>query len=77
MLVVVLALDGILALLFASAPSGMGPMSFDSPSLIGLPLGLLIAAIGSAIHLVGLAWMVRIIRADPEAHASWWRFDRS
>jgi hypothetical protein len=74
----VLVLDGVLAfLLIVAPPNMMGPMFETPPSAFGLPLGSVIAAIGIALHLGGLAWMVRILRADPEAHSSWWRFDRS
>jgi hypothetical protein len=77
LLFVVIAIDVVVLLLFAAAPHGMGPM-FDAPPLaLGLPVGSLIVAIGIALHLGGLAWMVRIVRADPEGHRSWWRFDRS
>jgi hypothetical protein len=41
-----------------------------------LPLGSLIVAIGIALHLGGLAWMIRIYRADPEGHGFWVRFAR-
>jgi hypothetical protein len=78
-LVATLAIDALVALLVIAAPgSCMCPMYSDPPPpLIGLPLGSLIAAIGIALHLAGFAWMVRILRADPEGHRSWWRFDRS
>jgi hypothetical protein len=72
----VLALDAVLAFLFVAAPNTMRPMFEAPPSALGLPLGSLIVAIGIALHLGGLAWMVRILRADPEAHPSWFRIDR-
>jgi hypothetical protein len=34
-------------------------------------------ALGLVTYVVGLAWMIRIYRADPEAHPSWWRAVRS
>ena len=77
LLVAVVALDAVLAILFVTAPNFVGPMFEAPPSLLGLPLGSPIVAIGIALHLGGLAWMVRILRADPEDHRSWWRFDRS
>jgi Flp pilus assembly protein TadB len=72
-----LAVDAFVALLFVATPNCMCPMFNEPPSLIGLPLGSVIAAVGITLHLAGLAWMVRILRADPEGHRSWWRFDRS
>jgi hypothetical protein len=76
LLFAVVAIDVLVVLLFAAAPTGIGPMFEAPPSLVGLPLGSLIVAIGMALHLGGLAWMVRILRADPEAHPSWFRIDR-
>jgi hypothetical protein len=77
LLCAILALDAFLAaVLFVAAPNELRPMFESPPSVVGLPLGSLIVASGIAIHLGGLAWMVRILRADPEAHTSWFRFDR-
>ncbi len=73
-LVVTLLLDGLVVALFLSQPSGIGPMFAPPPS--GPSVGVVVSAVGVALHLVGLAWMVRIIRADPEEHASWWRVVR-
>ena len=73
----ILALDAVLAFLFVAPPNTIGPMFEAPPSPLGLPLGSVIVAMGLALHLGGLAWMVRILRADPERHRSWWRFDRS
>jgi hypothetical protein len=36
-----------------------------------------VPAFGVLAYLIGLAWMIRIYRADPERHRSSWRFDRS
>jgi hypothetical protein len=79
MLVSVLAIDALVALLVIAAPgSCMCPMySEPPPLLLGLSLGSLLFVIGIALHLGGLAWMIRIYRADPEGHRSWWRFDRA
>jgi hypothetical protein len=71
-----LAIDALAALLFTASPHCMCPMFNEPPSSLGLPLGSVIAAVGIALHLGGLAWMVRILRADPEGHRSWWRFER-
>ena len=70
------AIDVLVVLLFATAPHGIGPMIEGPPLAFGLPLGSLIVAIGIAHHLGGLAWMIRILRADPEAHASSFRATR-
>jgi hypothetical protein len=78
MLVSVLAIDAFVALLFIATPNCMCPMYIEPPPLLlGLSLGSLLLVIGIALHLGGLAWMVRLLRADPEGHRSWWRFDRS
>jgi hypothetical protein len=69
----VAAIDVLVVLLFAAAPHGMGPMFEAPPLALGLPLGSLIVAIGIALHLGGLVWMVRIYRADPERHVSSFR----
>jgi protein-S-isoprenylcysteine O-methyltransferase Ste14 len=56
------------AFLFLSPPNHTG--GFFEPSLIEwIAPGLGILGI-----LVGLAWMVRIIRADPEPDSSAWRY---
>jgi Flp pilus assembly protein TadB len=68
-LFVAIALDILLVLLFVSQPNYMSPMSSEPPSR----LVLLIPAFGIALNLAGLAWMIRIVRADPEAGASSWR----
>ncbi|MEA2674053.1 MAG: hypothetical protein QOI92_1245 [Chloroflexota bacterium] len=55
-------------------PTDIGPMFKTPPSdlwLTSLP------AFGVLAYLIGLAWMIRIYRADPERHRSSWRFDRS
>ncbi len=61
------------ALLFIAAPgSCMCPMISEPPPLVPW----LIPAIGVGAQALGLAWMIRIYRVDPEAHASHWRFER-
>ena len=71
-----LALDTLLAFLVVAAPDTTHPRFDAPPLLVGLPLGSVIVAIGIALHLGGLAWMVRILRADPEGHASSFRATR-
>jgi hypothetical protein len=39
-------------------------------------VGWLVPAVGVAVNIAGLAWMIRICHADPEAHPSFWRFRR-
>jgi len=68
-----LALDAVLLLLLASAPNTIGGGWFPEPPRFVW----LIPAFGIGLHLVGLAWMIRIIRADPERHRSFWRSRRS
>ena len=65
-----LVFDGIVAVVLLSQPQGIGPTFAvpPSPSIADLCL-----AIGLILNVLGLAWMVRILRADPEAHPSWWR----
>jgi len=64
----------IVALLFVAAPHSMGggPMGPVSP------LTWIVPAIGVVGIVLGFLWMVRIYRAaaDPEAHASRFRFRR-
>ena len=69
-----LVLDALVVLLFASAPSTMGGGGWfrEPPRFVWL-----IPAFGIALNLAGLAWMIRIVRADPERHASFWRSKRS
>jgi hypothetical protein len=66
-------LDALAAFLFLAAPSGTGPM-FDAPP--AFPVRPILAAAGVALNVLGLVWMARIVRADPEAHRSWWRAAR-
>jgi hypothetical protein len=72
MLVAVLAIDALVALLFMAAPSCMCPMYSEPPPV----LHWLIPAIGVGVQAIGLAWMIRIYRAGPEDHRSWWRSKR-
>jgi len=57
------------AALFMTAPNTMGP---EQPS----PLDFPITWVAIGIYLLGLAVMIRIYRADPEAHESFWRSRR-
>jgi hypothetical protein len=65
---------GVLLFLAASDTSHTmgGSMHFGPPSLVDW----LIPAIGVAWNLLGLGLMIRIYRADPEAHPSSFRATR-
>jgi hypothetical protein len=71
-LAIAIGLDGFAALLLLNAPHTMGG---DPSPPSGL--GLLILLAGLAANVIGLAWMMRIYRSDPEAHPSFWRSNRS
>jgi len=71
-LLIAFALDAFVALLFIAAPNDIGPMFSTPPS----PIVNLIPAIGVAWNLAGLGVMIRIYRAGPEDHRSWWRSKR-
>ena len=60
------------AAMFMTTPA-TGPMFVEPPDPL-LPATILVA--GILAYVVGLAWMVRIYRADPEAHKSFWRSRR-
>jgi hypothetical protein len=70
-LLAALALDAMVVLLFVTAPPNDGPMFYVPEEMVRL--GLLIPAAGISLNIVGLAWMLRIYRADPERHDSAWR----
>ena len=70
-LAIAIGLDGFAALLLLNAPHTMG----GDPPPSGL--GLLIVLAGLAANVIGLAWMMRIYRLDPDAHRSFWRSRRS
>jgi hypothetical protein len=62
------------AVLYVMAPHSTGPMTMEQPS----SLVWIVPAIGVAGIVLGFLWMVRIYRsaADPERHASRFRFRR-
>jgi hypothetical protein len=69
-LLATIAMDAPLALLLLAPPNMMGgPMRIPT----GIPLGTITLALGSVLNLVGLAWMIRIYRTNPEASRSSWR----
>ena len=55
------------AFLFIAAPNFTG--GYDPR-----PIGLIVPAIGVVGLVVGLIWMVRIFRADPEPKTKGWRY---
>jgi hypothetical protein len=55
--------------LLVAAPGNVGPM-FDRPPL----LGSLIPWLGFIGIIVGIVWMIRIYRADPEPVQPTWRY---
>jgi hypothetical protein len=59
------------AFLAVAAPNGPSAM-FNDPGLIAIA----IPVVGIIGLVVGLAWMVRILRADPEPDAKAWRYRR-
>jgi hypothetical protein len=59
--------------LVMSSPNMIGPMQTEDPG----PLQAIIVGAGILTYAVGLALMIRIYRADPEAHRSFWRSRRS
>jgi hypothetical protein len=66
-----IALDAFVVLLFAAQPTTMGG-PFGPPPLTAY----VVPAFGVLLNVVGLAWMVRIVRADPEAGPTGWRATR-
>ncbi len=60
----------VLGFLFVAAPPHSHPMFEREPLLIQS----LVVWAGVAMFIVGLVWMIRIYRADPEAGESAWRY---
>jgi len=71
MLAIVVGIEAVVAFLFLTAPPS-GPLYVEPPGAVGW----LVPAVGVAVNIAGLAWMIRICHADPEAHPSFWRFRR-
>lgn len=69
-LIVLAVVCGIVTLLACVAQPGyMRPMFAATP----WPVQLL-PVVGLAIYFIGLGWMVRIYRADPEPYRRSWRY---
>ena len=67
----VTAVAGALVLMLAATPM-FGP----EPTVLGLPNRVVVAALGGAVAVFGLGWMVRIYRANPEPDRRSWRYRR-
>ena len=64
-----LLIDGLVAMILLNPSGMMGPLPGE-PAGLEVPL---ILAVGILVNVFGLAWMARIVGADPEHHRSWWR----
>ena len=77
MLFAAIALDAFVVFLFVAQPATMGGPNTSGPMFIPVEppsrLVWLVPAFGILLNVVGLAWMVRILRADPEGGPSAWR----
>jgi hypothetical protein len=63
--------DLVVGLALIAAPRSIARLALDAPS--PSVLVLTIAVIAVIANGVGLAWMIRIHRADPEQRSSGWR----
>ncbi|HEX5824841.1 MAG TPA: hypothetical protein VFY18_10325 [Candidatus Limnocylindrales bacterium] len=72
MIVIAIVPAVMLGVLFVLPPATIGPMQIEDPS----PLWAIVVGAGIIGYLTGLAVMIRIYRADPERHSSWWRSRR-
>jgi hypothetical protein len=66
-----IALDAFVVFTFVAGPTTtgglMGPVS---------PVAWIVPGVGILMNIAGLAWMVRILRADPEGAPRNWRATR-
>jgi hypothetical protein len=69
---------GLAALWFITTPGTMGGTTmFDTPpDILGLPARPVLGLVGWIGVVVGLAWMIRIHRVDPEPDQHAWRYRR-
>lgn len=77
--IAVLAIGGAVLALIA-APGSMGGGIGDGPQIGPIPVGMFLPLVGIGGVIIGLAWMIRIHRADPEPDQHAWRYrsrDRS
>ena len=56
-------------LVVVAAPGTIGPMFYEPPLMESL-----LPWVGAAAYGFGIAWMIRIWRADPEAGERSWRY---
>jgi hypothetical protein len=75
MIVIAIVLPVMLGVLILSAPHGMGGGPWVEPPDPTLPA--VVVGVGILAYIAGLAVMIRIYRADPEAHQSFWRSTRN
>jgi protein-S-isoprenylcysteine O-methyltransferase Ste14 len=64
----------LLAFLFVAAPNTIGPMM--RPSWFVAAMGMIVPGAGVLGLIIGLAWMWRILRANPEPDSRSWRYRR-
>ena len=74
MIVIAIVLPVTLGALVLSASRGMGGGPWSEPPDFTLPA--IILGAGILAYVIGLAWMIRIYRTDPETHRSFWRSRR-
>jgi hypothetical protein len=75
MIVLAIMVIGLTAFLLLSAPGTMGGPMYSNPPGIGpIALGVLSTLIGIGGSVIGLVWMIRIHRADPEPDQHAWRY---
>jgi hypothetical protein len=69
LLIVAIAMPFAVLILSVMQPGGSTPMLYEPPWYEAAVLGA-----GAAGYLLGLAWMIRIYRADPEPGERTWRY---
>jgi hypothetical protein len=68
-LVIAFAAPVLAGILWISAPGMIGPMFYEPP-----PFGWLLPLVAIAGLVVGIVWMLRLSRQDPEAGERSWRY---
>lgn len=68
-LVVAFVAPVVTAIYWISAPGMIGPMFYELP-----PFGWLLPLVAIAGVVVGIVWMLRLSRPDPEAGERTWRY---
>ena len=69
-LTLAIAVALVAGLLFVAAPQSIGPMFALEPT----PFESILPWFGSAVYIVGLVWMIRLSRTNPEDGESAWRY---